>query len=62
MTIHEFTCEICGLDCLTKTTEAEANRELLDSGISTDGATLLSVCDDCYQAVMGMARKMGLLE
>lgn len=60
--MHEFTCDVCGRPCLTKTTEAEANREFLESGIKTDeNSQLLSACDDCYAAVMTRAKQMGLV-
>lgn len=63
MTIREFVCAVCGQVRLTTTTEAEANRELLSSGISTDAdSNLVSACDDCYQVVMAKAREQGLLE
>jgi uncharacterized cysteine cluster protein YcgN (CxxCxxCC family) len=63
MTIHEFVCAVCGQPCLTHTTEAEANRELLESGMPmSENTTLHSVCDRCYTAVMTKAREQGLLE
>lgn len=62
MTIREFTCDVCGQPCVTITTEAEVNEELLHSGIQTEDAELLSACDTCYTVVMTRAREMGLLE
>lgn len=43
-----FTCAVCGLRFRTDTPEADINRELLNSGI-TSGAALLSACDTCYE-------------
>ena len=57
-----FVCAVCGVPFLTNTTEAEANRELLTSGIRTDQAELLSACDPCYEVVMTRARELGLLD
>ncbi len=57
-----FVCAVCGALCLTNTTEAEANRELLASGIRTDQANLVSACDTCYEIVMNKAREMGLVD
>jgi hypothetical protein len=59
---REFICAVCHRPYVTDTTEAEANRELLDSGIPTTDCQLLSACDECYQIVMRRAREMGLLE
>lgn len=59
--LHDFVCALCGADCLTTTTEAEANREFLNSGIKGSGG-LCSVCDDCYTVAMSRARELGLLE
>ena len=56
-----FVCAVCGKACITFTTEAEANRELLDSGIPTTGEELLSACDDCYEVVMRKAREAGVV-
>jgi hypothetical protein len=55
-----FTCARCGEDCMTATKEADANRELLDSGQDTSTG-ITSVCDDCYEYVMAQARADGLL-
>lgn len=60
--VREFTCAVCGAICLTTMTEAEVNREFLNSGIQADGSALLSACDDCYRQVMSEARDKGLLE
>lgn len=64
MTVRDFDCAVCGGHFTTRTTEAEANQELLTSGINTgsDDAQLLSACDDCYAAVMTRAQELGLLE
>lgn len=59
---RQFQCAVCGKLCRTLTTEAEANQELLASGIKTEGSDLLSACDDCYDAVMKRASELGLLE
>lgn len=59
---RQFSCAVCGGTFLTDTTEAEANGELLESGIKTEGTELLSTCDDCYQVVMAKAQELGLLE
>lgn len=56
-----FVCAVCGRQCVTATTEAEANRELLESGIPTTGEELLSACDDCYEVVMRKAREAGVI-
>lgn len=58
--MHSFTCARCGDDCLTTTTEAEANREFLESG-QTGASGISSVCDDCYQFLMTRAREEGLI-
>lgn len=50
-----FVCAVCGLGFRAVNTEAEANREFLNSGI-TSGATLLSACDECYALVMKASR------
>ena len=50
-----FTCAICGHPYATFTTEAEANREFLESGQNTEGQELHSVCDGCYELVMAKA-------
>jgi hypothetical protein len=51
-----FVCAVCGLRYSTDTSEAEMNRELLNSGI-TSGAALLSACDTCYKASRGTDRE-----
>lgn len=56
MTVRQFTCAVCGTECLTTTTEAEANREFLDSGMNSGNTELLSACDECYRVVMTKAR------
>lgn len=48
---RSFVCAICGLGYRTDTSEADMNREFLNSGL-TSGATLLSACDSCYEQVM----------
>lgn len=64
MTEHRtFVCAVCGALCLTDTPEAEANRELLNSGIRVkDDSNLVSACDSCYQVVMNRARQLGLVD
>jgi hypothetical protein len=57
---RSFQCARCGADCMTSTTEADANREFLGSGIN-DGSEIRSLCDDCYEYVMTRARADGLL-
>ena len=54
--MRSFQCAVCGLTYRTETTEAEMNRELLNSGITTSGATLLSACDSCHEQVMKASR------
>lgn len=54
-----FNCAICGDLFVTFTTEAEANRELLESGIGTEEEDLHSVCDSCYEMAMKLARASG---
>jgi hypothetical protein len=58
--VRAFTCACCGAECQTTTTEAEANREYLESG-QTSGSGVSSVCDDCYPKLMAYAREKGLL-
>lgn len=48
------------IDGTTTTTEAEANREYLNSG-QNDGSGIGSVCDECYEHIMERARADGLL-
>lgn len=55
-----FSCARCGADCMTTTTEAEANREYLKSQ-QPDSDGIASVCDDCYDYVMTRARADGLI-
>lgn len=57
---RQFTCARCGALCSTSTTEAEANREYLNSG-QDDSSGIASVCDDCYKYVMERAKEDGLL-
>lgn len=57
--IRQFQCARCGDLCATSATEAEANREFLAAGMSSDGIS--SVCDDCYEYVMKRAREDGLV-
>jgi hypothetical protein len=53
---RHFRCAVCGLTYHTDTTEAEMNRELLNSGM-TSGAALLSACDTCYEQAMNFSRR-----
>ena len=48
---RSFQCAVCGLGYRTDTSEAEMNREFLQSGIAS-GASLLSACDECYSLAM----------
>lgn len=54
---RHFVCALCGLEYHASNTEAEANQELLATGKSTDGQSLHSVCDSCYQR----CREQGLV-
>lgn len=60
-----FTCARCGAACATTSTEAEANRELVQNfpngAVMGDTDELVSVCDDCYDYVMTRARSDGLV-
>ena len=56
-----FQCAACGDLCLTRTTEAEANREFLASGLPNDSSGIASVCDECYERAMARAEALGLL-
>lgn len=56
-----FNCAVCGDLFVTFTSEAEMNRELLDSGMDTEDQGLHSVCDDCYEVVMAKAREQGIV-
>lgn len=58
--MRHFTCARCGAKCKTMTTEAEANREYLESG-QGEASGISSVCDDCYDYVMTRARAEGIL-
>lgn len=60
VTYRRFRCARCEESFLTTTTEEELNREFLASGqpVSTG---IRSVCDDCYEYVMTIARQNGLL-
>ena len=57
---RQFECARCGDECMTATSEADANREYLQSGQATSSG-ISSVCDDCYEYVMTRARADGLL-
>jgi hypothetical protein len=57
---RQFTCARCGEPCMTTTTEAEANREYLESG-QTATAGISSVCDDCYEYLITRAKADGLI-
>lgn len=50
-----FTCAVCGRGYHTDTSEADMNREFLNSGMTNSGA-LLSACDECYTLVMRTSR------
>lgn len=57
---HQFTCARCGGEFISPTTEAQLNRELLNSGQPMSSG-ISEVCDDCYRYVIGRAKADGLI-